>query len=196
MPPSPICDSCRRPEGRPAAASLRSHFCRYGNPPRRAPRGALRRSQLISGFGAEPHNLFSEQRSFKIHPTFTPQASPLITLNVQSSIQPMEYISHPQIHSESVEKCEYQISIAMKTLDANTIVILPTGPWQDRRRPARCRVLARRQERIHHWHSLCYPAAFLYRMNLLPHALISSRTGKTDLPNSVSRYSTLGGISG
>jgi ERCC4-related helicase len=39
----------------------------------------------------------------------------------------MEYISHPLITPESVEKREYQLSIAMKALDANTMVILPTG---------------------------------------------------------------------
>ncbi|NLD56617.1 MAG: DEAD/DEAH box helicase, partial [Methanomicrobiales archaeon] len=39
----------------------------------------------------------------------------------------MEYISHPMIRPESVEKREYQLAIAMKALDANTMVILPTG---------------------------------------------------------------------
>ena len=39
----------------------------------------------------------------------------------------MDYISHPMIRAESVEKREYQLSIAMKALDANTMVILPTG---------------------------------------------------------------------
>ena len=39
----------------------------------------------------------------------------------------MSYISHPLIKPESIESREYQLSIAMKALDANTMVILPTG---------------------------------------------------------------------
>ncbi|NMB78276.1 MAG: DEAD/DEAH box helicase family protein [Methanomicrobiales archaeon] len=39
----------------------------------------------------------------------------------------MNYISHPMIKPETIEKREYQLSIAMKALDANTMVILPTG---------------------------------------------------------------------
>jgi Fanconi anemia group M protein len=39
----------------------------------------------------------------------------------------MSFISHPLIQSESLESREYQLSIAMKALDANTMVILPTG---------------------------------------------------------------------
>ncbi|MHB8164212.1 MAG: DEAD/DEAH box helicase [Methanoregula sp.] len=38
-----------------------------------------------------------------------------------------EYISHPLVKPDSIEKREYQLSIAMKALDANTMVILPTG---------------------------------------------------------------------
>ena len=38
-----------------------------------------------------------------------------------------EYISHPLIKPDSIEKREYQLSIAMRALDANTMVILPTG---------------------------------------------------------------------
>ena len=39
----------------------------------------------------------------------------------------MEYISHPLIRKDSIEKREYQLSVAMQALDANTMVILPTG---------------------------------------------------------------------
>jgi Fanconi anemia group M protein len=39
----------------------------------------------------------------------------------------MSGISHPLIRPESIESREYQLSIAMKALDANTMVILPTG---------------------------------------------------------------------
>ncbi len=39
----------------------------------------------------------------------------------------MSHISHPLIKPESIESREYQLSIAMKALDANTMVILPTG---------------------------------------------------------------------
>ncbi|MDP3395957.1 MAG: DEAD/DEAH box helicase [Methanoregula sp.] len=38
-----------------------------------------------------------------------------------------EYISHPLVKPDSIEKREYQLSIAMKALDVNTMVILPTG---------------------------------------------------------------------
>lgn len=39
----------------------------------------------------------------------------------------MAFISHPLIRSDAIEKREYQLSIAMKALDCNTMVILPTG---------------------------------------------------------------------
>jgi Fanconi anemia group M protein len=39
----------------------------------------------------------------------------------------MAFISHPLIRPDTIEKREYQLSIAMKALDANTMVILPTG---------------------------------------------------------------------
>jgi ERCC4-related helicase len=39
----------------------------------------------------------------------------------------MDFISHPMIKPDTIEKREYQLSIAMKALDANTMVILPTG---------------------------------------------------------------------
>lgn len=39
----------------------------------------------------------------------------------------MDYISHPLVKPDTIEKREYQLSIAMKALDANTMVILPTG---------------------------------------------------------------------
>ncbi|MEN6442215.1 MAG: DEAD/DEAH box helicase [Methanoregula sp.] len=38
-----------------------------------------------------------------------------------------QFISHPLIKPDSIESREYQLSIAMKALDANTMVILPTG---------------------------------------------------------------------
>ena len=39
----------------------------------------------------------------------------------------MSCISHPLIRPETIESREYQLSIAMQALDANTMVILPTG---------------------------------------------------------------------
>jgi Fanconi anemia group M protein len=39
----------------------------------------------------------------------------------------MSCISHPLIKTDSIDSREYQLSIAMKALDANTMVILPTG---------------------------------------------------------------------
>jgi len=39
----------------------------------------------------------------------------------------MSCISHPLIRPDSIESREYQLSIAMKALDTNTMVILPTG---------------------------------------------------------------------
>src|SRR4030042_5382118 len=39
----------------------------------------------------------------------------------------MSYIPHPLIKPESIDSREYQLSIAMRALDANTMVILPTG---------------------------------------------------------------------
>ncbi|MCK9630899.1 MAG: DEAD/DEAH box helicase [Methanoregula sp.] len=39
----------------------------------------------------------------------------------------MNFISHPLIKPDAIEKREYQLSIAMKALDGNTMVILPTG---------------------------------------------------------------------
>src|SRR4030042_6765141 len=39
----------------------------------------------------------------------------------------MSFITHPLIKPESIDSREYQISIAMRALDANTMVILPTG---------------------------------------------------------------------
>ena len=39
----------------------------------------------------------------------------------------MIFISHPLLKPESIESRKYQLSIAMRALDANTMVILPTG---------------------------------------------------------------------
>ena len=39
----------------------------------------------------------------------------------------MSFISYPLIKPEGIESREYQLSIAMRALDANTMVILPTG---------------------------------------------------------------------
>ncbi len=39
----------------------------------------------------------------------------------------MKFISHPLIKPDAIESREYQLSIAMQALDANTMVILPTG---------------------------------------------------------------------
>jgi len=39
----------------------------------------------------------------------------------------MAFISHPIIKPDSIESREYQLSIAMRALDGNTMVILPTG---------------------------------------------------------------------
>jgi ERCC4-related helicase len=39
----------------------------------------------------------------------------------------MSSISHPLIRPDSLESREYQLSVAMRALDANTMVILPTG---------------------------------------------------------------------
>jgi len=39
----------------------------------------------------------------------------------------MSFISHPMVKPDSIEKREYQLSVAMRALDGNTMVILPTG---------------------------------------------------------------------
>ncbi|HDQ07508.1 MAG TPA: DEAD/DEAH box helicase [Methanoculleus sp.] len=39
----------------------------------------------------------------------------------------MNYLTHPLILPESIEEREYQLSIAVTALDANTMVVLPTG---------------------------------------------------------------------
>jgi Fanconi anemia group M protein len=39
----------------------------------------------------------------------------------------MNFISHPLVKPDSIEKREYQLSVAMRALDGNTMVILPTG---------------------------------------------------------------------
>jgi ERCC4-related helicase len=39
----------------------------------------------------------------------------------------MTFISHPLIRPDSIESREYQLSVAMRALDGNTMVILPTG---------------------------------------------------------------------
>jgi len=39
----------------------------------------------------------------------------------------MTHISHPLIRPESLEERRYQLSIALRALDANTMVVLPTG---------------------------------------------------------------------
>ena len=39
----------------------------------------------------------------------------------------MTFIRHPLIRPDSLESREYQLSIAMRALDANTLVVLPTG---------------------------------------------------------------------
>ena len=39
----------------------------------------------------------------------------------------MAWITHPLVHPESLESRAYQLSIAMRALDGNTMVVLPTG---------------------------------------------------------------------
>ncbi len=39
----------------------------------------------------------------------------------------MEFISHPWINENSIQKREYQVNIAKKCLNGNTLVVLPTG---------------------------------------------------------------------
>ncbi|MGA2121430.1 MAG: DEAD/DEAH box helicase [Methanoregula sp.] len=39
----------------------------------------------------------------------------------------MTFISHPMVKPDSIESREYQLSVAMRALDGNTMVILPTG---------------------------------------------------------------------
>lgn len=39
----------------------------------------------------------------------------------------MEYITHPYIKSESLEKRAYQFSISIQALEGNTLVVIPTG---------------------------------------------------------------------
>jgi Fanconi anemia group M protein len=39
----------------------------------------------------------------------------------------MKFIKHPLIRPESLEEREYQLAIAMRALDGNAMVVLPTG---------------------------------------------------------------------
>ena len=39
----------------------------------------------------------------------------------------MEYISHPFVVPETMEKRTYQFSISMNVLEGNTLVVIPTG---------------------------------------------------------------------
>ena len=39
----------------------------------------------------------------------------------------MEYISHPFVVPETMEKRTYQFSISMNALEGNTLVVIPTG---------------------------------------------------------------------
>ena len=39
----------------------------------------------------------------------------------------MTFISHPMVKPDTIETREYQLSVAMRALDGNTMVILPTG---------------------------------------------------------------------
>ncbi len=39
----------------------------------------------------------------------------------------MNYVTHPLIRPESIEERRYQLSITLRALDANTMVVLPTG---------------------------------------------------------------------
>lgn len=64
---------------------------------------------------------------YRISHTFTPTPIPILPPATKPLPNHMEYISHPMIKPETIEKREYQLSIAMKALDANTMVILPTG---------------------------------------------------------------------
>jgi Fanconi anemia group M protein len=52
---------------------------------------------------------------------------PILPGQTKSHQESMSCISHPLIQPDSLESREYQLSIAMKALDANTMVILPTG---------------------------------------------------------------------
>ena len=54
----------------------------------------------------------------------------------------MSSISHPLIRPETIESREYQLSIAMQALDANTMVILPTGLGKTAIASARCGLAA------------------------------------------------------
>ena len=42
-------------------------------------------------------------------------------------LMPEEYVSHPLIKPNALEKRSYQLSIANKAIRGNTLVILPTG---------------------------------------------------------------------
>ena len=39
----------------------------------------------------------------------------------------MNYVTHPLIRPESIEERRYQLAITLRALDANTMVVLPTG---------------------------------------------------------------------
>ena len=82
---------------------------------------------ILSGNGNPPPVFGSPVTGNGQTPNFHPAPIPLLSPATKSLHQPMDFISHPLIRPDTIEKREYQLSIAMKALDASTMVILPTG---------------------------------------------------------------------
>ena len=85
---------------------------------------ALRRGSLYY-LQSATNKMLDEHPHDPIHSSSSPLS--ILPGHIKPLIGYMTCISHPLIRPDSIESREYQLAIAMKALDANTMVILPTG---------------------------------------------------------------------